>query len=312
VGKVLVIDITKCNGCHNCQIACKDEHCGNDWSPIAKPQPLTGQFWTRVVDRVRGQVPKVKVTYEHTICQHCDDAPCLKACPEKAIYKRPDGTVIIDSTICKGSHNCIEACPYPGVIYFNEDLRIAQKCTFCAHLLDQGWTETRCVEACPTKAFTFGEEEELAELLARAEVLRPELGTKPRVYYLGLPRTFVAGTVYDPEADEIIEGALVTLRPVTGGAGAAGTGTAGGAAAGPAPAGSAAAAGATGLESELGGPSVLTDEFGDFWIDGLERGTYAVSIEKPGYVPIRMELLAVDKDLNIGDIPMQSTGGSGS
>ncbi len=55
----------------------------------------------------------------------------------------------------------MEACPYENVIYFNDDLNIAQKCTFCAHLLDQGWTETRCSDACPTGAFTFGEEEDL-------------------------------------------------------------------------------------------------------------------------------------------------------
>lgn len=59
--KVLVIDITKCNGCHNCQIACKDEHVSNDWTPYAKPQPLIGQFWTKVIDVERGTVPKVKV-----------------------------------------------------------------------------------------------------------------------------------------------------------------------------------------------------------------------------------------------------------
>ena len=83
MGKVLVINLDICNGCYNCQIACKDEHVANDWSPIAKPQPDTGQFWNKVYDNVRGQVPKVKVTYEHSICQHCDDAPCLKACPPK-------------------------------------------------------------------------------------------------------------------------------------------------------------------------------------------------------------------------------------
>ena len=214
MGKVMVIDITKCNGCYNCQIACKDEHCGNDWSPIAKPQPLSGQFWHKVTDRVRGQVPKVKVAYEHTICQHCDDAPCMTACPEKAIYRRPDGAVVIDPQVCKGNHNCVESCPYEGVVYFNEDLKIAQKCTFCAHLLDKGWTQTRCSEACPTGAISFGEEEELADLIAGAELLRPDLDTGPRVYYIGLPKTFIGATIYDPEADEVVEQALVTLERV--------------------------------------------------------------------------------------------------
>jgi len=278
VGKVMIIDIAKCNGCHNCQIACKDEHCGNDWSPIAKPQPLTGQFWTKVVDRVRGQVPKVKVAYEHTICQHCDDAPCIKACPERAIYKRDDGLVVINPEICRGSHNCVEACPYQGVIYFNEDLKIAQKCTFCAHLLDKGWTETRCSEVCPTGAFTFGEEEELAELIVKAEILHPEFGVKPRVFYIGLPKTFIGGTVFDPEADEIIEGALVTLT-----------------------------LGTKGTEA-----TKITDEFGDFLVDGLERGTYCVSIQKEGYLSEDLGPIEVDRDLSLGDIAMHTTKGGHS
>ena len=270
MGKVMVIDITKCNGCHNCQIACKDEHCGNDWSPIAKPQPLTGQFWHHVTDRVRGQVPKVKVAYEHTMCQHCDDAPCLAACPEKAIYKRTDGAVVIDPQICKGSHNCVEACPYGGVLYFNEDLKIAQKCTFCAHLLDKGWTQTRCSEACPTGAITFGEEEALGHLIAKAEPLRPDLKVEPRVYYIGLPKTFIGGTVYDPDADEIVEDALVTLERL----------------------------------GDAAPVTVHTDEFGDFLVDGLQKGTYNVSIRKEGHATIELTAVSVDKDLNLGDLAM--------
>ena len=122
--KAMVIDLTKCNGCYNCQIACKDEHVGNDWTPYAKPQPDTGQFWMKVTDMVRGTVPKVKITYLHDICQHCDDAPCIPACHQKAIYKRDDGIVIINPDKCAGRMDCIHACPYK-VIYFNEVLNIA-------------------------------------------------------------------------------------------------------------------------------------------------------------------------------------------
>ena len=208
MGKVMVIDLAICNGCHNCQIACKDEHVVNDWSPIAKPQPDTGQFWNKVINMERGTVPKVQVTYHHSICQHCEDAPCITACNAHAIYRRPDGIVIIDPEKCRGNKMCLAACPYENVIYFNDDLNIAQKCTFCAHLIDRGWTETRCSDACPTGAFTFGEEEDPAikDKIAQAQFLKPELPTRPRVYYLNLPQKWIAGALYDHESRRVHRG----------------------------------------------------------------------------------------------------------
>jgi tetrathionate reductase subunit B len=274
MGKVLVIDITRCNGCHNCQVACKDEHCGNDWLPVARAQPQSGQFWNRVVDKVRGTVPKVKVAYEHTICQHCDDAPCIKACPEQAIYKRPDGIVIIDPLKCRGHKACIAACPYEYVIWFNEDLNISQKCTFCAHLIDRGWTETRCSEVCPTGAFTFGEEEDLKDLILRSEPLKPALTVKPRVYYIGLPKRFIGATLVDAQAGEVVSRAGVHLSQMPNG-------------------------------SAIG---VWTDEFGDFWVDNLPAAKYQVTIHKEGYKNKILKVDATRKDINLGDVVLEREG----
>jgi Fe-S-cluster-containing dehydrogenase component len=106
--------------------------------PYAKPQPDTGQFWLKMNEIERGTKPKVKVSYIPVLCQHCDDAPCIAACPQSAISRRDDGLVIIDPKKCTGCRNClnVEACPYNGIIYFNENFNIAQKCTGCAHLAD--------------------------------------------------------------------------------------------------------------------------------------------------------------------------------
>lgn len=269
--KALLIDISKCNGCHNCQIACKDEHVGNDWSPIAKPQPDTGHFWLKLSDIEQGSYPKVRVRYMSEICQHCDAAPCIGACTSNAIYKRDDGIVIIDPEKCTGNRRCVEVCPY-GTIYFNRDLNIAQKCTMCAHLLDAGCKEPRCVEVCPTGALKFGEEEEMQELLKDAEILHPEFGTHPRVYYKSLPnKYFIAGAVYDPEIDEIIEGATITLT-----------------------------------NKETGESSVLlSDLFGDFWFERQEAGKYSVKMEMEGYEPIILDEIDVTKDINLGDYEMK-------
>jgi tetrathionate reductase subunit B len=273
LGKVLVIDLAICNGCHNCQVACKDEHVGNDWTPIARPQPDTGQFWNRVIDLERGTIPKVQVTYHHSICQHCSDAPCIKACNAQAIYRRADGIVIIDPEKCRGNQMCMAACPYENVIFFNDSLNIAQKCTFCAHLLDAGWTETRCSDACPTGAFTFGEETDpkIAGLVSRAELLKPELATRPRVYYLNLPKKWIAGALYDPEADECLQGVTVTAEDRTTGAKLTAT----------------------------------SDNYGDFWLRNLQDGSYTLLFEKAGYLTKKLGPIdATTADQNVGDVEM--------
>ena len=272
MGKVLVIDVSKCNGCYCCQIACKDEHVGNDWSPYAKPQPDTGHFWLKIEERERGITPKVRVIYIPRLCMHCDNPPCIPACPIKAITKRGDGVVLIDPAKCNGCKECLDACPY-NAIYFNNELNIAQKCTMCAHLLDGKDSLVnipRCVEVCPHDAIIFGEYAELKSLIERAEVLNSEYDTKPRVYYLNLPKPFIAGEVYDPDLDECIEGAKVT---------------------------------ATNLKTGKT-YSTETDEFGDFWLENLEWNcVYKVDVEKEGYIPWSIEI-KTDMDINLGDITL--------
>lgn len=265
--KAFVIDVSKCNGCYNCQIACKDEHCGNDWSPYAKPQPDTGQFWMKLNETTRGNVPHVKVSYLPVMCQHCEDAPCMAACPvEGCITKRDDGLVLIDPKKCSGCMNCVDACPY-GAIYYNKTLNLAQKCTGCAHLLDRGWEVPRCVDACPTDALMFGEEDELADMFAEGETLHPEFGLTTRVSYLNLPKKFIAGTVYDPDVNEVAIGATCTL---TG-------------------------------EGET--YTEVTNNWGDFWFNGLNEGTFSLTIEADGKSATIADI-STEKDVGLGDIPL--------
>jgi tetrathionate reductase subunit B len=266
--KSFVIDVAICNGCYCCQIACKDEHVGNDWAPYARPQPDTGQFWLKMNEFVRGTVPKVKMYYLPHLCMHCDDAPCMPSCPiEGAIYKRDDGLVIIDPLKCTGCKNCVDACPY-GVIYFSDGLNIAQKCTGCAHLIDGGWKEPRCVDACPTGAIKFGEESELKDLIEKAEILHPEYQARPRVYYMNIPKKFVAGTVYDPVEKEVIIGATCTLS------------------------------------SKGKKRTATTDGFGDFWFEGLEVGKYSLKIEAKGFATRTIDAISTERDVNLGDMPL--------
>ena len=268
MAKVFVIDIARCSGCYNCQLACKDEHVGNDWTPYAKPQPEIGQFWVKVHENVRGTIPKVKIHYIPKLCNHCTKPICMDVCQVGAITKRDDGFLIIDPDKCKGCKACQDACPY-DVIYFNESLNISQKCTGCAHLLDNGYTLPRCVEACPTDAMVFGEEEELKNLIEDAVVMESETGLGPRVYYRNIPGKFIAGTVYDPIEKEVIIGATCTLSS----------------------------------DGKLW--EAITDSYGDFWFKDLPVGTFDLVIHADGYEKKRFSGLDTGKDVNLGDIPIE-------
>ena len=100
--KYIVIDVAWCHDCNNCFMACKDEHVGNDWAPYTEEQPRHGHRWMNIQPKERGQYPRVDVAYLPTPCQHCEDAPCQKACPD-AVVRRKDGIVLLDIVKAKGN-----------------------------------------------------------------------------------------------------------------------------------------------------------------------------------------------------------------
>jgi len=270
MSKAFLIDLTKCYGCQTCVVQCKDEYVDNDWLPYSKAQPDKGQFWMRVGYRERGQYPKVKMSWLPTPCMHCDNPPCLAAATGGAVYKRPDGIVIIDPVKSEGQKQLVGSCPY-GVICYDEQKKTPQKCTLCAHLLDKGWNEPRCVRACPTSAITVGEYEDLKKTIEEkgAVPLHPEYGARPRVYYIGLPKNWITGAIVDSKTGDCLEGADVTAKDT--------------------------ATGAT-ITSK-------SDAFGDFWLDGLDaKNTYEVVISAAGKTKTISVPLDTDKDL--GDIPL--------
>ena len=267
MANVFLIDLSLCNGCYNCQLACKDEHVDNDWSPYAKPQPETGQFWLKVDQKTCGTLPKLRINYTPKLCNHCRNAPCIDAAKDDAVYRREDGLVVIDPEKAAGQKQLVDACPY-GAIYWNEELNLAQKCTGCAHLLDNGWKLPRCVEVCPTEAIRFGTEEELADDILGAEVMQPETGCRPRVYYRNVPGQFIAGLVYDPVEKEVVIGARCRL--VTG---------------------------AKVYET-------VTDDYGDFWFRDLPVGKFELYIEAEGFKQKTFENLRTVECLNLGDIAL--------
>lgn len=252
--KAFIMDVSICNGCHNCQIACKDEHCGQSWLPYAAEQPDTGQFWCKVEETVHGTVPKVNITYQAMIGAQ-DDA-LAKYAPE-AVVVREDGVIYIDPENAKGRKDIADK--FDGV-FWNEKLQIPQGCTGCAHLLDDGWAVPRCVDACAMGALRFVDVDEVAAELANAE----KLSDGSHVYYLNLPKCWVAGQVIDPDANEVIIGAKCTL-----------------------------------LKNGEPVASTETDEFGDFWFRQVEGAEYEVKVESDGHATKVVKADATSADVNL-------------
>ena len=268
--KVLVVDLAKCNGCRCCQLACKDEHCGNDWSPYAAPQPMSGQFWCNFEEEERGRVPVVRVAYTPVFCGHCDECPLLTAAPE-CVHRTVDGFVLIDPETARGRADLAELCPY-GRVFHNVERDVPQKCTGCAHLLENGWAEPRCVDACATGALRFGDEADFADEIARAQRGSAGFADDPRigshVYYLNAPKRWIAGTVADRGINEVVIGADVTIRNDTG--------------------------------EKIA--HVQTDWAGDFRYFDCEQARYSVRIEAPGYEPVDLEADCRERDVVFDDV----------
>jgi len=154
------------------------------------------------------------------MCNHCDSAPCIEAARNGAVRKRPDGIVIIDPEKSRGQKQIVEACPY-GSISWNEEKQIPQAWTFDAHLLDGGWTRIRGEQSCPMDVYrTLQVEDEDMQRIRDEEgleVLKPELETRPRVYYKNLhlmTKCFVGGTLvaHAGGVEECAAGVEVVLR----------------------------------------------------------------------------------------------------
>ena len=151
--KAIITDLNRCVGCLACSVACK----GLNGVPI-------GEFWNRVVrvgpnpEYEGADYPDVYMYFLPVTCQHCANPECVTVCPTGASIKTENGTVQIDKELCIGCGACLSACPY-GVRYINEDSNVAEKCTLCSQLVEQGELPA-CVAQCGARARFFGDLDE--------------------------------------------------------------------------------------------------------------------------------------------------------
>jgi Fe-S-cluster-containing dehydrogenase component len=120
----IIIDIDRCNNCNNCTLSSRDEHIGNDFRGYAAAQPKHGHHWIEMKRAEHGSAPIVDIVNVPTMCNHCDDAPCVKV-GHGSVNKRADGLVIIDPVKARGRKDLVCACPY-GAVWWNEELNLPQ------------------------------------------------------------------------------------------------------------------------------------------------------------------------------------------
>jgi len=210
------VDAEKCIGCLRCVEACKrennvppDAHHFRTW--VERYVTLEGEDKARIDSQAdpanieasgaegqfrfanRYKDAKVeKAFFVPKLCNHCTHPACVQVCPTGATYKTEDGVVLIDHTYCIGCQYCVQACPY-GARYFNEEKGVTDKCTWCYHRITKG-LQPACVEVCPVGARIFGDRNDKQSLISqfiqnhRVQVLRPETGNAPNVFYVGIDK----------------------------------------------------------------------------------------------------------------------------
>ena len=210
------VDAEKCIGCLRCVEACKrennvppDAHHFRTW--VERYVTLEGEEKARIDSQAdpvnieasgaegqyrfanRYKDAKVeKAFFVPKLCNHCTNPACVQVCPTGATYKTEDGVVVIDHTYCIGCQYCVQACPY-GARFFNEEKGVTDKCTWCYHRITKG-LQPACVEVCPVGARIFGDRNDKQSLISqfiqnhRVQVLRPETGNAPNVFYVGIDK----------------------------------------------------------------------------------------------------------------------------
>ena len=201
------VDTRRCFGCHACEVSCKSE---ND-------VPL-GHFIRQTFYKDVGEYPSVARMFLPMSCQHCEDAPCIKACPCGALHKEAGGTVAVDYNTCCGHGTCVEVCPY-GAIYLDPVAKQAVKCHNCYHRTELGM-EPACVPTCPSEALYFGDlndpDSKIRKVMEATEAvegpsrqIREDKQTRPRMWFAGPAPVEVEGDVpregesFNPEAYDI-------------------------------------------------------------------------------------------------------------
>lgn len=175
---VMLADTVRCIDCKACVVACRAE-----WET---PMGFS-RDWVKQTETVMAEnQPKVMLFPGR--CQHCDDSPCVEACPSGASYKREDGVVLVEDAICSGCELCVPACPYDAR-WLNPETNTISKCTFCQPRIDEG-LEPACVQTCVGHALIFGDmndpESEVSRLLKEKEWVRlttDEVSIGPNHYY---------------------------------------------------------------------------------------------------------------------------------
>jgi tetrathionate reductase subunit B len=210
------VDTTTCIGCGRCVDACKQEN-------HVPAEPEMNRTWVEL--HVLNQDGSVRVSapdggiagfpteetmpeaeaadvrdayFVPRLCMQCENPPCTWVCPVSATYKNADGVVLVDETRCIGCGYCMVACPY-GARYMvpagettpKGVAGVVDKCTFCYHRITRGQLPA-CAEVCPASARIFGDRNDPQSAVSvalnekRVRVMKPSLGTRPRVYYTGL------------------------------------------------------------------------------------------------------------------------------
>ena len=263
------IDASLCNGCYGCQMACKDEHCGNDWRPIrrrAARRPASSG--ARSTEKTRGKVPEVKVhVHARCMCGHCEDAACLNAAKDGAVYRREDGLHHhrpgeVQGPAARSSTRARRGRVLErGARRSRRSARAARTCSTTAGRCP------RCVDVCANEALTYVDEEDVPEGATPMPVAE---GAHPHVCYINIPKRWVYGVLVDRTINEVIIGAEVKLHSADGEVVA----------------------------------TLSTDEFGEFRFKDVKPASYVVKFEQDGYLAGETAADANEVDVNVGSIAL--------